>query len=249
MSLGTRRTPLRRSLLGFCLVLAVGGVFVLSGACESLTTSTTTVTATTLAVDTTSTLALETTTSGVQGPGEAVGPAAAGGDDAGPAAAAPTTTIFELALQPQATILSEVPLAEWTVYQESDPHIYYATDSSGRPAWDLWSVEGASGGKVMGSVWSGDSAVATIVFKGTGIALVMLRNDDCGKVIVTLDGDQSVFVDTYASTLSSAVAWTSPELTYARHFIKVETCGLHSSQSHGYSVMFDAVKVKGTLVY
>ncbi len=256
MSQGTRNSsllrPAHRAALGIALaltlalVLALGGVLALSTGCEKLDAGTATTTSTVSPDGTTTTLAPSGTASSAGAPGATAGPtpttaagATGSGTTLGVVSAAPAT----IALTPMVTTPT------WTLYQETDPHITYSTNPEGGALWTSGDYPEASGGKIMWTVWRGTTARIKMRFNGTGIALVVLKNIDCCKARLTLDGGASFLVDTYGAPMNSAVVWTSPDLAPGVHSLTIESTNSHNPSSADYYLLFDAVSVRGTLVY
>jgi hypothetical protein len=75
-----------------------------------------------------------------------------------------------------------------------------------------------------------------------------LHRDDAGLACL-LDGGAPFLVDLYGTPTRSWVVWTSPDLAYGVHVLKVEQTTNHNPAAIGDNVTIDAVNVLGTLVY
>jgi hypothetical protein len=253
MSRGTHNPPTRGPLFRLLLFPALASV-VLLAACKTLDAGTETDTSTMSSAGTTATTMAggaeaDTGWSAATG-GSTSATSAAGSSGGGDGGSGTTTTVvFVAATAVGASLAPMVTTPTWTLYQETDPHIIYSTNPEGGAMWTSGDYPEASGGKIMWTLWRGTVARIKMRFNGTGIALVVLRNIDCCKARLSLDGGGSFLVDTYGAPLHSAVVWTSPDLAPGVHSLTIETTNLHNPSSADYYVLFDAVSVRGTLVY
>jgi len=111
-----------------------------------------------------------------------------------------------------------------------------------------------SGGWVKYASWSeinGDEhyskergASCRFTFSGTGIALVGVKNLDCGEADVYLDGKKQATIDTYAPVrCSQQELFKKRGLTRGKHTIKIVVKGTKAAHSRDVYVVVDAFMV------
>ncbi len=87
-------------------------------------------------------------------------------------------------------------------------------------------------------------ASCRLTFSGTGIALVGVKNLDCGEADVYLDGVKQATIDTYApARRSQQELFRKRGLTRGKHTIKIVATGTKAARSRDVYVVVDAFMV------
>lgn len=231
-------------LVGLCLILLSLALLLTTsacGGCVDLTsgTATTADTSVEVAANTTTTVPTDTVTTG-----PTADPAPSGGTSA--PTEATSASAGDLLPATATSELSVTPMPTWRRYEENDPRISYRDGLGG---WAIYTDPVASGGTYKVALYMGSPASSlTIRFEGTCVALVAVKNTDCCKARLSLDGGTPFLIDLYGSSMSSLPVWTSPDLANGAHTLTVEQTTERNPASTGVNLTFDAVSVLGRLV-
>lgn len=111
-----------------------------------------------------------------------------------------------------------------------------------------WSTTiGESGCYYGDHIWSNTTNnYYQVRFVGTAASLYVTKDNNEGIAALSIDGGAESDVDMYSLTRQrQALVYTSPDLTYGQHIIKVRVKGSKNASSSGYNVDGDMVLVSG----
>lgn len=114
-------------------------------------------------------------------------------------------------------------------------------------AWGDWKESVNYNGtiKYLENLTGQDSAELTFV--GTGIEVISCTNHDRGMLEISIDGEVAETVDTYTpSTVRQSVVFSTTDLDYGRHTIKVRATNTKNSASSWEKVEIDAFRILNT---
>jgi FtsP/CotA-like multicopper oxidase with cupredoxin domain len=122
------------------------------------------------------------------------------------------------------------------LYQQQDARLSYSTGWRGvySPLY--------SGGSERNT--SARNATVYIPFYGVRADWITKTAPNRGKAVVRVDGGGPVTVDLYSATsLYQRQVWTSGDLTYGWHVVKITRAGTKNSRSSGTQIGIDAVRI------
>ena len=124
--------------------------------------------------------------------------------------------------------------------EQDDARLWY------QGLWNDRNAALASGSRVTFARTPSDSV--TVTFNGTAFMWIGRVGPDCGIAQVTVDGEEPVLVDLYASgTAWKQTVWDAGSLSGGAHTIKIEATGTKHPESTDTVVILDAVDLDGTL--
>ena len=85
--------------------------------------------------------------------------------------------------------------------------------------------------------------MATLTFTGTGVSWLGARNTNNGIARVSIDGAPVGEVDTYSTSLETAVLFTATGLPHVAHTMTITAAGTKNAASSDTWVIIDAFDV------
>jgi hypothetical protein len=129
-----------------------------------------------------------------------------------------------------------------TRYQETDGRLQYT------PSWPTSTYYLYSGGNEKYTYARGGAVC--IPFWGASLDWIAKTGPQMGIALVSVDGGAPVQVDLYsASTKYQVSVWSTGDLAYGLHWVKIARSGTKNPNSTGTALTIDAVDVMGKLAW